>query len=87
MARRDGNDEAPLIRFGFHAVLESLQSQSRSIQRIWVLRTDGRFFRIVQLAKEQGIPLSVETRERLNQAGRKSLNIKASWLNLPLNRT
>ncbi len=67
MARPDGNDESLGMVFGFHVVLESLQTQSRSIQRIWTLRTDGRFFRIAQLAKEQRIPLSVESRERLDR--------------------
>ena len=67
MARHDGNDESQSVLFGFHVVLESLQSKSGSIQRIWALRTDGRFFRIAQLAKEQRIPLSVESRERLDR--------------------
>ncbi len=67
MARHDGNDETPHALFGFHVVLEALQSRSRAIQRIWVLRTEGRFFRIVQLAKEQRIPFTVASRDRLDK--------------------
>ena len=67
MARQDGNDKTSSRVYGFHVVLESLHSKSRPIQRIWVLRPDGRFFRISQLARERGIPCAVETREQLDR--------------------
>lgn len=67
MAPHDGSDESPATVYGFHAVLESLHSQFRPVQRIWVLRTDGRFFPITKLARERSIPLTVETRERLDR--------------------
>jgi 23S rRNA (guanosine2251-2'-O)-methyltransferase len=66
MAPHDGSDEFPGMVYGFHAVLESLHSQSRPVQRIWVLRADGRFFTVTKLARERGIPFTVETRERLD---------------------
>ena len=67
MAPHDGSDESPATVYGFHPVLESLHSQSRPVQRIWVLRADGRFFPITKLARERGIPLTVETQERLTR--------------------
>ena len=67
MARQDGNDKSSPTVYGFHSVLESLHSQSRPIQRIWVIRPDGRFFPITQLARERGIPCVVETREQLDR--------------------
>jgi len=67
MAPQDGSGESPTTVYGFHAVLESLHSQSRPVQRIWVLRADGRFFPITKFARERGIPLAVETRERLDR--------------------
>ncbi len=67
MVRHDGNDEPLSVLFGFHVVLESLQSKSRSIQRIWALRADGRFYRIAKLAKEQRIPFTVESRGQLDR--------------------
>jgi 23S rRNA (guanosine2251-2'-O)-methyltransferase len=67
MALHDGSNESPTKVYGFHAVLESLHSQARPVQRIWALRTDGRFFTITKLARERGIPLAVETRERLDR--------------------
>lgn len=67
MAPHDGSDESPSILYGFHAVLESLHSQSRPVQRIWVLRADGRFSSITNLARARGIPLTLEPRERLDR--------------------
>ena len=67
MAQHDGSDESPATVYGFHAVLESLHSQSRPVQRIWTLRADGRFLTIIKLARERGIPLAVESRERLDR--------------------
>lgn len=67
MAQHDGSDESRAIVYGFHAVLESLHSQSRPVQRIWTLRADGRFLPIVKLAREGGISLAVESRERLDR--------------------
>lgn len=67
MAPRDGNDDPSGLLYGFHTVLEALQSQARSIQRLWLARPDGRFFPLTRLAKERGIPFSIEPRERLDQ--------------------
>ncbi len=67
MAPHDGSDESPTTVYGFHPVLESLHSRSRPIQRIWVIRSDGRFSTITKLAKEQRIPLTIETQERLTR--------------------
>ena len=67
MAPHDGSVESPATVYGFHAVLEALHSQSRPVQRIWVLRADGRFSTITKLARERSIPLAVEIRERLDR--------------------
>lgn len=67
MAPRDGNDDPSGLLYGFHTVLEALRSQARSIQRLWLIKPDGRFFPLTRLAKERGIPFSIEPRERLDQ--------------------
>lgn len=67
MAPLDGSAEPADLLYGFHTVWEALKSEGRSIQRLWLARTDGRFFRVTGLAKERGIPFTVETRERLDR--------------------
>lgn len=67
MALHDGSDESADVLYGFHAVLEALQSRTRSLQRLWLVRPDGRYFPLTRLAKERGIPFSIESRERLDQ--------------------
>lgn len=67
MARPDGSDKSPATVYGLHAVLEALHSQSRPVQRIWVLRADGRFYTIMRLARERNIPISVEVRNCLDR--------------------
>ncbi|HQU28132.1 MAG TPA: 23S rRNA (guanosine(2251)-2'-O)-methyltransferase RlmB [Nitrospirales bacterium] len=67
MAPHDGSDDPTGLLYGFHTVLEALQSRTRAIQRLWVIRSDGRYFPLTRLAKERGIPFSIESRERLDQ--------------------
>lgn len=67
MAPRVGSDETPATVYGFHAVLESLHSQTRPVHKIWALRTDGRFSTLKQLSRERGIPFFVESQERLTR--------------------
>jgi len=67
MAPRAGNDEPANVLYGFHAVTEALQSSSRVIERLWLAKSDGRFFPLTRLAKERHIPYSVESRERLDR--------------------
>lgn len=67
MAPRAGNDEPTSVLYGFHAVTEALQSPSRVIERLWLAKSDGRFFPLTRLAKERHIPYSVESRERLDR--------------------
>ncbi len=67
MAPRAGNDEPQNVLYGFHAVIEALQSASRSINRLWLARTDGRFSPLSHLARQRHIPFSVETKDRLDR--------------------
>ena len=67
MAPHAGNDEPTSVLYGFHAVTEALQSPSRVIERLWLAKLDGRFFPLTRLAKEQHIPYSVESRDRLDR--------------------
>ena len=52
---------------GFHTVAEALQSPTRVIERLWLAKLGGRFSPLTHLAKERGIPFSVESRERLDR--------------------
>ena len=67
MAPRAGNDEPSSVLYGFHTVTEALQSPTRAIERLWLAKSDGRFFPLTRLAKERHIPFSVESRERLDR--------------------
>ena len=69
MARPGGSEsnEPSNVLYGFHAVTEALQSPTRVIQRLWLAKLDGRFSPLAHLAKERGIPFSVESRERLDR--------------------
>lgn len=67
MAPHAGNGEPTSVLYGFHAVTEALQSSSRVIERLWLAKSDGRFFPLTRLAKERHIPFSVESRERLDR--------------------
>ena len=67
MALRAGNDEPTSVLYGFHTVTEALQSPTRTIERLWLAKSDGRFFPLTRLAKERHIPFSVESRERLDR--------------------
>ncbi len=67
MAPRAGNDESLNVLYGFHAVSEALQSPSRIIERLWLAKSNGRFFPLTCLAKERRIPYSVESRDRLDR--------------------
>ncbi|MEX0830671.1 MAG: 23S rRNA (guanosine(2251)-2'-O)-methyltransferase RlmB [Nitrospirales bacterium] len=67
MAPHAGNGEPTSVLYGFHAVIEALQSPSRVIERLWLAKSDGRFFPLTRLAKDRHIPFSVESRERLDR--------------------
>ena len=67
MAPRAGNDESTSVLYGFHTVTEVLQSPTRVIERLWLAKFDGRYSPLTHLAKEHGIPFSVESRERLDR--------------------
>ncbi len=53
--------------YGFHSVTEALQSPGRVIEKLWLAKSDGRFFPLTRLAKERHIPYSVESRDRLDR--------------------
>ena len=53
--------------YGFHAVTEALQSPGRVIEKLWLAKSDGRFFPLTRLAKERHIPYSLESRDRLDR--------------------
>ncbi len=67
MAPHVGNDEPSSVLYGLHTVTEALQSPTRVIQRLWLAKSDGRFFPLTRLAKERHIPYSVESRDRLDR--------------------
>ena len=67
MAPHAGNDESKSVLYGFHTVAEALQSPTRVIERLWLAKLGGRFSPLTHLAKERGIPFSVESRERLDR--------------------
>ncbi len=67
MAPHAGNDESTSVLYGFHTVTEALQSPSRVIERLWLAKSDGRYSPLIHLAKDRGIPFSVESRERLDR--------------------
>ncbi len=67
MAPHAGNDEPTNVLYGFHAVTEALQSPSRAIERLWLAKSDGRFFTLTRLARERHVPYSVESRDRLDR--------------------
>ena len=69
MARLGGSESNELsnVLYGFHAVTEALQSPRRAIERLWLAKSDGRFFPLTRLAKERHIPYSVESRDRLDR--------------------
>ena len=67
MAPRAGNDEPSNVLYGFHSVTEALQSPCRVIERLWLAKSDGRFFPLTRLAKERHIPFSIESRDRLDR--------------------
>ena len=67
MAPRAGNDEPTSVLYGFHTVTEALQTPSRAIERLWLAKSDGRYFPLTRLAKDRHIPFSVESRERLDR--------------------
>ncbi|WP_342347815.1 23S rRNA (guanosine(2251)-2'-O)-methyltransferase RlmB [uncultured Nitrospira sp.] len=67
MAPLAGNDEPTSVLYGFHAVTEALQSPARVIERLWLAKSDGRFFPLTRLAKDRHIPYSVESRDRLDR--------------------
>ena len=61
-----GSGDSPDIVFGLHPVLEILQAENRTVQRLLIARVDGQFSRIVALARAADIPFTVEPRERLD---------------------
>ncbi len=67
MVQRAGNGEPTSVVYGVHAVTEALQSPSRVVERLWLAKSDGRFFPLTRLAKERHIPYSVESRDRLDR--------------------
>lgn len=72
MAPVDGNDNAPEVIYGLHAVREVLRAGVRPLQRLLVLATDRQFGEVVRLAREQRVPVHVEPRaafDRLVPAG------------------
>ena len=67
MAPRAGKDEPTSVLYGLHTVTEVLQSPTRVVERLWLAKSDGRFFPLTRLAKERHIPYSVESRDRLDR--------------------
>ncbi len=67
MAPRAGNDEPVNVVYGFHAVTEALQSPARTIEKLWLVKSDGRFSSLICLAKERHIPYSMASRDRLDR--------------------
>ena len=61
-----GSGDSPDIVFGLHPILEILQAENRTVQRLLIARVDGQFSRIVALARAADIPFTVEPRERLD---------------------
>ena len=53
--------------YGLHILREILRAGTRSILRLHVIRQDAQFAEIVRLARSQGVPISLEPRERINR--------------------
>ncbi|WP_447600953.1 23S rRNA (guanosine(2251)-2'-O)-methyltransferase RlmB [Nitrospira sp. Nam80] len=64
MAPADGSDE---VLYGIHAVREALRSGARPLQRLMVVRTDGRFAELVALARIVQVPIHVEPQAALDR--------------------
>ncbi|MGB0910903.1 MAG: 23S rRNA (guanosine(2251)-2'-O)-methyltransferase RlmB [Nitrospirales bacterium] len=62
-----GNAEGQEFAYGLHALREILRAGSRSLLRLHVIRQDAQFTEIVRLARSQGVPITVEPRERINR--------------------
>lgn len=65
---RDGSDDSGGDRIcGIHAVTEALRARTRSFVKIFLTHRDRQFSKIIQLAKAQGVPLTVESRQNLDR--------------------
>jgi len=60
MAPAGGNASSQEILYGLHTVREALKAQTRSLQRVLVLRTDKQYTDVVQLARSRRIPIHVQ---------------------------
>ena len=61
-----GNDDGQELVYGLHTLREILRAGARSLLRLHVIRQDAQFAEIVGLARSQGVPIVIETRERIN---------------------
>ncbi|MDA0737591.1 MAG: 23S rRNA (guanosine(2251)-2'-O)-methyltransferase RlmB [Nitrospirae bacterium] len=53
--------------YGIHTVTEALRAKTRSFLKIVLTHQDRQFSKIIQLAKSQGVPLSIEPRQSLDR--------------------
>ncbi|GJL51572.1 MAG: 23S rRNA (guanosine(2251)-2'-O)-methyltransferase RlmB [Nitrospirales bacterium] len=66
-AQLAGNDNEQEFVYGLHTIREILRAGTRSILRLHLIREDAQYAEIIRLARSQGIPISVEPRERINR--------------------
>ncbi|GJL66545.1 MAG: 23S rRNA (guanosine(2251)-2'-O)-methyltransferase RlmB [Nitrospirales bacterium] len=66
-AQLAGNDSEQEFVYGLHAIREVLRAGTRSLLRLHLIREDAQYAEIVRLARSQGVPISVEPRERINR--------------------
>lgn len=67
MAPAAGNDSAPPLIYGLHAVREALRAGSRPLLRLLVLREDRQFADIVRSARAARVPVHVEPQPALDR--------------------